>query len=31
VVERGGRQVQLIDVQRLLFADKMQHYSTYGA
>lgn len=31
VVEMGGRQVQLIDVQRLLFADKMQHYSTYGA
>lgn len=31
VVELGGRQVQLIDVQRLLFADKMQRYSTYVA
>lgn len=29
VVEMGGRRVQLIDVQRLLFADKMQHYSSY--
>lgn len=31
VVEMGDRQVQLIDVQRLLFADKMHQYSTHVA